>query len=54
MKDFGDKRGRGGSATGGWGVLRFGDAGPSWKPVAVVCFVMVMMMLVVLVVKMMM
>ena len=39
------KRGRGGSATGGGEVLWFGDAGPSWKPVAAVCFVMEMMMM---------
>ena len=54
MKDFGDKEGSWGQRHGGERVLWFGDAGPSWKPVAVVCFAMVMMMAVVLVVMMMM
>ena len=43
----------GAAPRGGGGVLWFGDAGPSWKPVAVVCFVIVMMMAVILVVMMM-
>ena len=54
MKDFGDKEGSWGQRHGGERVLWFGDAGPSWKPVAVVCFVMMMIRLVVLVVKLMM